>query len=250
MNQIDLKNKIAVVTGGAQGIGLAIAEILLKSGASVSLWDQDEKLVNETAQRLSLKGNVEAVVMDVADLISVENAVRQTQDALGGIDILICNAGISGPTEKLWDYPPEAWQKVIDINLTGVFNCLRAVTPIMIEQNYGRIVNVASVAGKEGNPNASAYSSSKAGVIALTKSLGKELAQFDIAVNCITPAAAKTQIFNEMSEEHIQYMLSKIPRERFLKVDEAASMVAWLCSSENSFTTGGVFDLSGGRSTY
>ena len=250
MNQIDLKNKIAVVTGGAQGIGLAIAEILLKSGALVSLWDQDEKLVNETAQRLSLKGNVEAVVMDVADLISVENAVRQTQDALGGIDILICNAGISGPTEKLWEYSPEAWQKVIDINLTGVFNCLRAVTPIMIEQNYGRIVNVASVAGKEGNPNASAYSSSKAGVIALTKSLGKELAQFDIAVNCITPAAAKTQIFDQMSEEHIQYMLSKIPRERFLKVDEAASMVAWLCSSENSFTTAGVFDLSGGRSTY
>lgn len=250
MNQIDLKNKIAVVTGGAQGIGLAIAEILLKSGASVSLWDQDEKLVNETAQRLSSKGNVEAVVMDVADLISVENAVRQTQDALGGIDILICNAGISGPTEKLWEYPPEAWQKVIDINLTGVFNCLRAVTPIMIEQNYGRIVNVASVAGKEGNPNASAYSSSKSGVIALTKSLGKELAQFDIAVNCITPAAAKTQIFDEMSKEHIQYMLSKIPRERFLKVDEAASMVAWLCSSENSFTTAGVFDLSGGRSTY
>ena len=250
MNQIDLKNKIAVVTGGAQGIGLAIAEILLKSGASVSLWDQDEKLVNETAQRLSSKGNVEAVVMDVADLISVENAVRQTQDVLGGIDILICNAGISGPTEKLWEYPPEAWQKIIDINLTGVFNCLRAVTPIMIEQNYGRIVNVASVAGKEGNPNASAYSSSKSGVIALTKSLGKELAQFDIAVNCITPAAAKTQIFDQMSKEHIQYMLSKIPRERFLKVDEAASMVAWLCSSENSFTTAGVFDLSGGRSTY
>ncbi len=250
MNKIDLKNKTAVVTGGAQGIGLAIAEIFLESGALVSLWDQDEKLVNETAQRLSSKGNVEAVVMDVADLISVENAVRQTQTALGGIDILICNAGISGPTEKLWEYPPDAWQKIIDINLTGVFNCLRAVTPIMIEQNYGRIVNVASVAGKEGNPSASAYSSSKAGVIALTKSLGKELAQFDIAVNCITPAAAKTQIFDQMSEEHIQYMLSKIPRERFLKVDEAASMVAWLCSSENSFTTAGVFDLSGGRSTY
>ena len=250
MNRIDLKNKTAVVTGGAQGIGLAIAEIFLESGALVSLWDQDEKLVNETAQRLSSKGNLEAVVMDVADLISVENAVKQTQDAQGSIDILICNAGISGPTEKLWEYPPDAWQKIIDINLTGVFNCLRAVTPIMIEQNYGRIVNVASVAGKEGNPNASAYSSSKAGVIALTKSLGKELAQFDIAVNCITPAAAKTQIFDQMSEEHIQYMLSKIPRERFLKVDEAASMVAWLCSSENSFTTGGVFDLSGGRSTY
>jgi NAD(P)-dependent dehydrogenase (short-subunit alcohol dehydrogenase family) len=250
MNKIDLKNKTAVVTGGAQGIGLAIAEIFLESGALVSLWDQDEKLVNETAVKLSSKGNAEAVVMDVANLTSVENAVRQTQDTLGGIDILICNAGISGPTEKLWEYPPEAWQKIIDINLTGVFNCLRAVTPIMIEQNYGRIVNVASVAGKEGNPNASAYSSSKAGVIALTKSLGKELAQFDIAVNCITPAAAKTQIFDQMSEEHIQYMLSKIPRERFLKVEEAASMVAWLCSTENSFTTAGVFDLSGGRSTY
>jgi 3-oxoacyl-[acyl-carrier protein] reductase len=250
MNKIDLKNKTAVVTGGAQGIGLAIAEIFLESGALVSLWDQDEKLVNETAQRLSSKGNVEAVVMDVADLISVENAVRHTQTALGGIDILICNAGISGPTEKLWEYPTEDWQKIIDINLTGVFNCLRAVTPLMIKQKYGRIVNVGSVAGKEGNPNASAYSASKAGVIALTKSLGKELAQFDIAVNCITPAAAKTQIFDQMSEEHIQYMLSKIPRERFLKVDEAASMVAWLCSSENSFTTAGVFDLSGGRSTY
>jgi 3-oxoacyl-[acyl-carrier protein] reductase len=250
MNKIDLKNKTAVVTGGAQGIGLAIAERFLESGASVSLWDQDETLVNETAIKLTLKGNVEPVVMDVANLTSVENAVRQTQDTLGGIDILICNAGISGPTEKLWEYPPDAWQKIIDINLTGVFNCLRAVTPIMIKQKYGRIVNVGSVAGKEGNPNASAYSASKAGVIALTKSLGKELAQFDIAVNCITPAAAKTQIFDQMSEEHIQYMLSKIPRERFLKVGEAASMVAWLCSSENSFTTAGVFDLSGGRSTY
>jgi 3-oxoacyl-[acyl-carrier protein] reductase len=250
MNKIDLKNKTAVVTGGAQGIGLAIAERFLESGASVSLWDQDETLVNETAIKLTLKGNVEPVVMDVANLTSVENAVRQTQDTLGGIDILICNAGISGPTEKLWEYPTEDWQKIIDINLTGVFNCLRAVTPLMIKQKYGRIVNVGSVAGKEGNPNASAYSASKAGVIALTKSLGKELAQFDIAVNCITPAAAKTQIFDQMSEEHIQYMLSKIPRERFLKVDEAASMVAWLCSSENSFTTAGVFDLSGGRSTY
>lgn len=250
MNKIDLKNKTAVVTGGAQGIGLAIAERFLESGASVSLWDQDEKLVNETAIKLSLKGNVEAVVMDVADLASVENAVRHTQNVQGRIDILVCNAGIAGPTEKLWEYPTEDWQKIIDINLTGVFNCLRAVTPLMIKQKYGRIVNVGSVAGKEGNPNASAYSASKAGVIALTKSLGKELAQFDIAVNCITPAAAKTQIFDQMSEEHIQYMLSKIPRERFLKVDEAASMVAWLCSSENSFTTAGVFDLSGGRSTY
>ena len=250
MNQIDLKNKTAIVTGGAQGIGFAIAKVFLESGASVSLWDQDEKLVNETARKLSSLGNVEAVVTDVSNLASVKNAVVQTQKSMGGIDILICNAGISGPNEKLWDYPPEAWQKIMDTNLTGVFNCLSAVTPLMIEKNYGRIVNVSSVAGKEGNPGAGPYSASKAGVIALTKSLGKELAEFDIAVNCITPAAAKTQIFDQMSEEHIQYMLSKIPRERFLKVDEAASMVAWLCSSENSFTTAGVFDLSGGRSTY
>ena len=250
MNQIDLKNKTAVVTGGAQGIGLAISELFLESGASVSLWDCDEPLVNKTAKRLSSKGNVEAVVMDVADLTSVENAVKTTKDLQGGIDILICNAGIAGPTEKLWEYPTDDWQSIIDINLTGVFNCLRAVTPLMIKQNYGRIVNVASVAAKDGNPNASAYSASKAGVIALTKSLGKELADYDIAVNCITPAAAKTQIFDQMKEEHIEYMLSKIPRGRFLKVEEAASMVAWLCSSENSFTTAGVFDLSGGRSTY
>ena len=250
MNQIDLKNKSAVVTGGAQGIGLAIAERFIASGASVCLWDRDEKMVNKTAASLASKGNVEAVVMDVTDLDSVGNAVRKTQDALGGIDLLICNAGIAGPSGKLWEYPPDEWQKVIDIDLTGVFNCLHLVTPLMIEKDYGRIVNVASVAGKDGNPNAGPYSAAKAGVIALTKSLGKELAEYDIAVNCITPAAAKTQIFEQMSEEHIQYMLSKIPRNRFLKVEEAASMVAWLCSAENSFTTGGVFDLSGGRSTY
>jgi len=250
MNKIDLQNRRAVVTGGAQGIGLAIAERFLASGASVCLWDRDEPLVRKTASTLASKGNVEAVVMDVTDLDSVRSAVRKTQDAQGGIDLLICNAGIAGPSGKLWEYPPEEWQKVIDIDLTGVFNCLHVVTPLMIEQNYGRIVNVASVAGKDGNPNAGPYSAAKAGVIALTKSLGKELAEYDIAVNCITPAAAKTQIFEQMSEEHIQYMLSKIPRNRFLKVEEAASMVAWLCSAENSFTTGGVFDLSGGRSTY
>ena len=250
MNKIDLQNRRAVITGGAQGIGLAIAERFLASGASVCLWDRDEPLVRKTASILASKGNVEAVVMDVTDLDSVRNAVRKTQDALGGIDLLICNAGIAGPSGKLWEYPPEEWQKVIDIDLTGVFNCLHVVTPLMIEQDYGRIVNVASVAGKDGNPNAGPYSAAKAGVIALTKSLGKELAEYDIAVNCITPAAAKTQIFEQMSEEHIQYMLSKIPRNRFLKVEEAASMVAWLCSAENSFTTGGVFDLSGGRSTY
>ena len=250
MNQIDLKNRTAVITGGAQGIGLAIAERLLDSGASVSLWDRDESLLKETSDSLSSNGKVEPVVMDVTDLKSVKIAAEKTEELLGSIEILVCNAGIAGPTAKIWEYPPEEWQQVIDIDLTGVFNCLHVVSPMMIDQNYGRIVNVASVAGKDGNPNAAPYSAAKAGVIALTKSLGKELAGYDIAVNCITPAAAKTRIFDQISEDHIQYMLSKIPRNRFLKVEEAASMVAWLCSEENSFTTGGVFDLSGGRSTY
>ena len=250
MNQIDLKNRKAVITGGAQGIGLAIAERLLDSGASVSLWDRDESLLKETSDSLSSKGKVEPVVMDVTDLKSVRNSAEKTKELLGAIEILVCNAGIAGPTAKIWEYPPEEWQQVIDIDLTGVFNCLHVVSPMMIDQNYGRIVNVASVAGKDGNPNAGPYSAAKAGVIALTKSLGKELAGYDIAVNCITPAAAKTRIFDQISEDHIQYMLSKIPRNRFLKVEEAASMVAWLCSEENSFTTGGVFDLSGGRATY
>ena len=250
MNQIDLNNKVAVVTGGAQGIGLAIAERLVASGSSVCLWDRDEKLVRKTTKNLAKKGSVEMVVMDVTDLESVKNAAKQTKNTFGSIDILVCNAGIAGPSLKTWEYPTEEWQQVIDIDLTGVFNCLHVVSPIMIEQKYGRIVNIASVAGKDGNPNAAPYSAAKAGVIALTKSLGKELAEYDIAVNCITPAAAKTRIFDQISENHIQYMLSKIPRNRFLKVDEAASMVAWLCSAENSFTTGGVFDLSGGRSTY
>ena len=207
-------------------------------------------MVNKTAASLASKGRVETAVMDVTDLESVKNAVSQTKDAFDSIDILVCNAGIAGPTVKVWEYPPEAWQNVIDIDLTGVFNCLHAVTPIMIEQNYGRIVNVASVAGKDGNPNAAPYSAAKAGVIALTKSLGKELAEFDIAVNCITPAAAKTRIFDQISEEHIQYMLSKIPMGRFGEVDEAAALVAWLASEDCSFTTGAVFDLSGGRATY
>jgi len=250
MNQIDLKNRKAVITGGAQGIGLAIAERLLDSGASVSLWDREEYLLKETSDSLSSKGTVQPVAMDVTDLESVSNAAKTTKELLGAIEILVCNAGIAGPTAKIWEYPPEEWQQVIDIDLTGVFNCLHVVSPMMIDQNYGRIVNVASVAGKDGNPNAAPYSAAKAGVIALTKSLGKELAGYDIAVNCITPAAAKTRIFDQISEDHIQYMLSKIPRNRFLKVEEAASMVAWLCSEENSFTTGGVFDLSGGRSTY
>ena len=250
MNQIDLNEKVAVITGGAQGIGLAIAERMLDSGASVSLWDRDQKLVEETARSLESRGKAEAVVVDVTDLDSVKSATEKTKTSMGSIDILVCNAGIAGPTVKVWEYPPEEWQQVIDIDLTGDFHCLHTVSPVMIEQNYGRIVNVASVAGKDGNPNAAPYSAAKAGVIALTKSLGKELASYDIAVNCITPAAAKTRIFDQISQEHIDYMLSKIPRNRFLKVEEAASMVTWLCSAENSFTTGGVFDLSGGRSTY
>lgn len=250
MNNIDLNNQTAVITGGAQGIGLAIAERFLDSGASICLWDRDEILVNETKIRLEKKGRVEAIIADVSDIESVKKASEQTKSAFGSIEILICNAGISGPNMKLWEYPPDEWQKVIDVDLTGVYNCLHVVSPFMIEKKYGRIVNIASIAGKDGNPNAGPYSAAKAGVIALTKSLGKELASYDISVNCVTPAAAKTQIFDQMSKEHIQYMLSKIPRNRFLRVEEAASMVTWLCSAENSFTTGAVFDLSGGRATY
>ena len=250
MNQIDLQGNRAVVTGGAQGIGYAIAERLLQSGATVCLWDRDADLIEQAAEQLSASGTVHQAVVDMTDLTGLEAATVSTSEALGRIDIFVANAGIAGPTVKLWEYPPEAWREVLDIDLTGVFNCLRAVVPGMIAQNYGRIVNVASVAGKDGNPNACAYSAAKSGVIALTKSLGKELAGHDIAVNCITPAAAKTRIFDQISQQHIDYMLSKIPRERFLKVEEAASMVAWLCSKENSFTTGAAFDLSGGRSTY
>ena len=205
--------------------------------------DSENPFTGENWARIA-RGNAE-----YADL-AVKSATEKTKTSMGSIDILVCNAGIAGPTVKVWEYPPEEWQQVIDIDLTGVFHCLHTVSPVMIEQNYGRIVNVASVAGKDGNPNAAPYSAAKAGVIALTKSLGKELASYDIAVNCITPAAAKTRIFDQISQEHIDYMLSKIPRNRFLKVEEAASMVTWLCSAENSFTTGGVFDLSGGRSTY
>lgn len=250
MNQIDLTGRTAVVTGGAQGIGRAIAERLLDSGAAVCLWDRDRELVEQTAGELSNRGKTHAVVVDVTDLPTVEEAVRDTERALAPIDILVANAGIAGANGKVWECPPDDWRRVIDINLNGIFYCCRAVVPGMIARNYGRIVNTASVAGKEGNPNAAHYSASKAGVIALTKSLGKELAEYDIAVNCITPAAVKTRIFDQMTEEHIDYMLSKIPRGRFLLAEEAAAMVAWLVSAENSFTTGGVFDLSGGRATY
>lgn len=250
MNQIDLNGRRAVITGGAQGIGRAIAERFLASGAKVSLWDRDRSLVLATAGELSSKGKVHAAEADVADAESMERALRSTLEALQGIDILVANAGITGPNLKLWEYPPDNWRQVMDITLTGVFLSCRAVVPVMIQQNYGRIVTVGSIAGKEGNPNASAYSAAKAGVIALTKSLGKELAGYNIAVNCITPAAARTRIFEQMTKEHIDYMLSKIPRGRFVEIDEIAAMVAWLVSAENSFTTGAVFDLSGGRATY
>ncbi|MCX8101297.1 MAG: SDR family NAD(P)-dependent oxidoreductase [Geminicoccaceae bacterium] len=250
MNRIDLAGRRAVVTGGAMGIGRAIVERLLDSGARVAIWDKDAAEAARTAAALGEGGRVAAVAVDVTRWSEVEAAVRATDTALGGIDLLVCNAGIAGPTMPVVDYPIEEWQRILDIDLTGVFYCLKAVVPQMIARNYGRIVNVASIAGKEGNPNAAAYSAAKAGVIALTKSLGKELARYDIAVNCITPAAARTRIFEQMSEEHIQYMLSRIPRGRFVEVAEIAAMVAWLLSAENSFTTGAVFDLSGGRATY
>lgn len=250
MNQIDLKGRRAVITGGAQGIGRAIAERLLASEAEVSLWDRDRDLVSATAQELSSKGQVHATEVDVADEGAVESAMQATLGALGGIDILVANAGITGPNLNVWEYPPDAWRQVLEISLTGVFLSCRIAIPHMIEQNYGRIVTIASIAGKEGNPNASAYSAAKAGVIAFTKSLGKELACYNIAVNSVTPAAAKTRIFEQMTQEHIDYMLARIPRGRFLDVSEAAAMIAWLVSEENSFTTGAVFDLSGGRATY
>ena len=246
MNKIDLKNKVAVVTGGAQGFGLAIVEKFLASEAKVIIWDKDKEMMNS----LNLGGNVHTVEVDVTNFDSVNKATEQSLQITDSIDILVNNAGIAGPSFKTWEYPIEEWQKVIDIDLSGVFYCCKSVVPHMIEKNYGKIVNIASIAGKEGNPNAMPYSAAKAGVIALTKSLGKELADKNIAINCVTPAAAKTRIFDQISQEHIDYMLSKIPRNRFVKVEELASLVAWMSSDENSYTTAGVFDLSGGRATY
>lgn len=250
MNQIDLASRQAVVTGGAQGIGFSIARRLLRSGAGVSLWDRDGELLASAAAELVGEGTVWTQIVNVADAESVNAATEATLRAMGRIDILVANAGIAGPNHKSWEYPVEAWKEILEINLTGVFLCCRAIVPHMLEQDYGRIVNVASIAGKEGNPNASAYSASKAGVMAFTKSLGKETAGKNIAVNCITPAAARTRIFDQLSQEHIDFMLSRIPRGRFLEVDEVSAMVAWLVSEENSFTTASVFDLSGGRATY
>jgi|TARA_B110000438_G_scaffold176381_1_gene168557 3-oxoacyl-[acyl-carrier protein] reductase len=245
MNNIDLKNRTAVVTGGAQGFGLAIVKRFLSSGAKVAIWDMDEKILSTVEEENILK-----IKTDVTNLESVINATQKSILELGKIDILVNNAGIAGPSFKTWEYPEDEWQKVIDIDLNGVFFCSKCIVPEMIKNNYGRIINISSIAGKEGNPNAMPYSAAKAGVIALTKSLGKELSDKNIAVNCVTPAAAKTRIFDQISQEHIDYMLSKIPRNRFLLVEELASMVAWMASEENSYTTGAVFDLSGGRATY
>jgi 2-dehydro-3-deoxy-L-rhamnonate dehydrogenase (NAD+) len=249
-NAIDLAGRVAVVTGGAQGIGRSIVERFLESGATVAIWDRDLALAKQSAAELARPERVACVAVDVTRLEEVERARDESLAAFGSIDILVNNAGMAGPNTVTWEYPPAAWDEVLRVNLTGPFNCCRAVVPHMIARNYGRIVNIASIAGKEGNPNACAYSASKAGVIALTKSLGKELASYDISVNCITPAAARTAIFAQMTEEHIAYMLAKIPRGRFVTVEEIAALVAFCASAECSFTTGAVLDISGGRATY
>jgi 3-oxoacyl-[acyl-carrier protein] reductase len=248
MNKIDLKNRTAIVTGGAQGFGLAITKRLLDSGASVIIWDVNKDAVEKTSKDLN-SAKLSTEIIDVTNFEQVKaEADRMTKNI--NIDIFINNAGIAGMNTTLWDYPIDEWTKILKLNLDAVFYCLKAITPHMIKNDYGRIVNIASIAGKEGNPNASAYSASKAGVISLTKSLGKELATKNIAVNAVSPSAAKTKIFDQMSKEHINYMLSKIPRNRFVQVEELASLVAWLVSEENSYTTGAIFDLSGGRATY
>ena len=251
MNQLDLKGRHAVITGGASGIGFAIAQRMLASGASVTLWDRDDAAMKTATTSLGALSPdaVRAVSVDVTNQASVQSAVQQTLK-LGNIDILVNSAGITGPNVKLWDYSLADWEQVMAINLNGVFLCCREVVPHMRTRNYGRVVNIASVAGKEGNPNASAYSASKAAVIALTKSLGKEMADTGVRVNCVTPAAVKTAMFDQMTPEHIAFMLSKIPMARFGTVEEIAAMVTWLCTEDCSFSTGAVFDLSGGRSTY
>jgi 3-oxoacyl-[acyl-carrier protein] reductase len=247
MNQLDLTGRAGVVTGGAAGIGLAIARRLAASGAKVSLWDRDEKALAAAAPALD---NAHTAKLDVADEPQVQAALAATLRALGKVDVLVCSAGITGPNLATADYPVADWKQVLDVNLTGVFLCNKALVPHMKANDYGRIVNIASIAGKEGNPNASAYSASKAGVISLTKSLGKELAKTGVRVNCVTPAAVKTGMFSQMTQAHIDFMLSKIPMGRFGQVEEIAAMVSWLCTEECSFSTGAVFDLSGGRAVY
>ncbi len=248
MNALDFAGRTAVITGGAQGIGLAVAQRLVASGARVALWDRDAGALAAAVGALGAAAHAQAV--DVAAPADVAEAARATEAALGAIDVLVCCAGITGPNVPLADYPVEEWKRVFDVNVHGLFLCNRAVVPIMRRKGYGRIVNVASVAGKEGNPNASAYSASKAAVIGLTKSLGKELATTPIRVNCVTPGAVRTAIFQQMTQQHIDFMLSKIPMGRFGLVEEIAALIAWLASEECSFSTGAVFDLSGGRATY
>ena len=249
MIKFDIENRVAVVTGGAQGFGLAITERFIESGAQVVIWDIDENEAKKALEKVNSK-NLSYQIVDVSDFGKINEKLIEIESMHGKIDIFINNAGVAGMNTTVAEYPIEEWNKVINLNLNAVFYCCKAVVPFMEKNNYGRIVNIASIAGKEGNPNASAYSTSKAGVIGLTKSLGKELAQKNIAVNCVTPAAAKTRIFDQMTEEHINYMLSKIPRNKFAKVEELASLVTWLSSEENSFSTAAVFDLSGGRATY
>ena len=249
MINFDLKNRVAIVTGGAQGFGLAITKRFIESGAKVIIWDIDKVETEKTIKGINSK-NCTSQIVDVTNFENINNNLNEIVKQHGKVDIFINNAGMTGINAKVWEYPTDEWKKVINLDLNAIFYCCKAVVPHMIKNNYGRIVNISSIAGKEGNPNASAYSTSKAGVIGLTKSLGKELAQKNIAVNCVTPAAAKTRIFDQMTEEHINYMLSKIPRNKFAKVEELASLVTWLASEENSFSTAAVFDLSGGRATY
>jgi len=250
MNQIDLKDRVAIITGGARGIGYAIAERLLQSGAHVCLWDVDATALNAAKVELSALGKVQTVTVDITSMASVDAAAASTIGAFGKIDILVNNAGIAGMNAKTWETDPAEWQRVMAINLNGPFHCCHSVVPHMLKNGYGRIVNIASIAGKEGNPNAAHYSASKAGVVALTKSLGKELATSNIIVNAVTPAVIETDILKQLTQQHIDYMLSKIPMNRFGKKEEAAALVAWLSSEDCSFTTGAVFDLSGGRATY
>ena len=249
MIKFDLSNRVAVITGGAQGFGFAITERFIQSGAKVIIWDIDESAIKDAIRKLKSE-NLSHQVVDVTNFEIVNKNLEELEKKYGKIDVFINNAGIAGLNTTVAEYPLDEWNKVMNLNLNSVFYCCKAVVPFMLKNDYGRIVNIASIAGKEGNPNASAYSTSKAGVIGLTKSLGKELAQKNIAVNCVTPAAAKTRIFDQMTEEHINYMLSKIPRNKFAKVEELASLVTWLASEENSFSTAAVFDLSGGRATY
>ena len=248
MNKLDFEGRVAVVTGGAQGIGLAVAQRLVQSGARVCLWDMVQGHLDEA--RKVLGAAAQTVRVDVTSESDVANAAKATADAQGRIDVLVCSAGITGPNSTLVDYPVDAWKQVFEVNVHGLFLCNRAVVPVMRTGDYGRIVNIASVAGKEGNPNASAYSASKAAVIALTKSLGKELASTNIRVNCVTPAAVRTGMFSQMTQQHIDFMLSKIPMGRFGQVEEIASLVGWLASEDCSFSTGATFDISGGRATY